>query len=118
MPAISSAFPADTPESLLRDIEIIKRELPLDLLEFFCLTPLPGSEDHLNLFKKGVAMDPDLNKYDLEHVLTAHPQMSKAEWEALYQQAWEAFYSRRAYRDACCAGPRRPVSAPARRCSC
>ena len=86
-------FPSDTPESLLRDIEIIKRELPLDLLEFFCLTPLPGSEDHLNLFKKGVEMDPDLNKYDLEHVLTAHPQMSKPQWEALYQQAWSAFYS-------------------------
>ena len=86
-------FPTDTPESLLRDIAIIKRELPLDLLEFFCLTPLPGSEDHLNLFKKGVAMDPDLNKYDLEHVLTAHPQMSKPEWEALYQRAWSAFYS-------------------------
>jgi hypothetical protein len=86
-------FPTDTAESLLRDIEIIKRELPLDLLEFFCLTPLPGSEDHLNLVKKGVAMDPDLNKYDLEHVLTAHPKMSKAEWEALYQRAWSAFYS-------------------------
>jgi Radical SAM superfamily len=86
-------FPSDTPESLLRDIAIIKRELPLDLLEFFCLTPLPGSEDHLNLFKKGVAMDPDLNKYDLEHVLTAHPKMSKAEWEALYRRAWSAFYS-------------------------
>ena len=30
----------------VRDIEIIKRELPLDMLEFFFLTPLPGSEDH------------------------------------------------------------------------
>jgi hypothetical protein len=86
-------FPTDTPESLLRDIEIIKRELPLDLLEFFCLTPLPGSEDHQTLFKKGVAMDPDLNKYDLEHVLTGHPKMTKPEWEALYRQAWSAFYS-------------------------
>ena len=86
-------FPSDTPESLLRDIEIIKRELPLDLLEFFCLTPLPGSEDHQKLFKAGVAMDPDLNKYDLEHVLTAHPAMSKPQWEAIYQRAWETFYS-------------------------
>jgi hypothetical protein len=86
-------FPGDTPESLLRDIEIIKRELPLDLLEFFCLTPLPGSEDHLTLYKKGVAMDPDLNKYDLEHVTTAHPTMTAAEWEALYWRAWETFYS-------------------------
>jgi hypothetical protein len=39
-------FPADTPESIREDIEIIKKELPLDILEFFCLTPLPGSEDH------------------------------------------------------------------------
>ncbi len=46
-----------------------------------------------NLFKKGVAMDPDLNKYDLQHVLTAHPKMSKPEWDALYQRAWSAFYS-------------------------
>ena len=36
-------FPSDTKESILRDIEIIKRELPLDILEFFLLTPLPGS---------------------------------------------------------------------------
>ena len=35
-------FPADTKESILRDIEIIKRELPIDILEFFFLTPLPG----------------------------------------------------------------------------
>ena len=86
-------FPGDTPASLLRDIEIIKRELPLDLLEFFCLTPLPGSEDHQKLYKQGVPMDPDLNKYDLEHVTTIHPTMSKAEWEAIYRRAWEAFYS-------------------------
>ena len=42
-------FPNDTPESIVRDIEIIQRELPLDMLEFFCLTPLPGSEDHKRL---------------------------------------------------------------------
>jgi coproporphyrinogen III oxidase-like Fe-S oxidoreductase len=34
-------FPADTPQTIRRDIEIIKRELPLDGLEFFCLTPCP-----------------------------------------------------------------------------
>jgi hypothetical protein len=37
-------FPADTKETIKRDIEIIKRELPVDILEFFFLTPLPGSE--------------------------------------------------------------------------
>ncbi|MFI4988193.1 MAG: B12-binding domain-containing radical SAM protein [Alphaproteobacteria bacterium] len=86
-------FPTDTPESVVRDVEIIKRELPLDLLEFFCLTPLPGSEDHKHLFEKGVWMDPDLNKYDVEHVTTAHALMSKDEWERAYRLAWETYYS-------------------------
>jgi radical SAM superfamily enzyme YgiQ (UPF0313 family) len=86
-------FPHDTPESARRDIEIIKKELPLDVLEFFFLTPLPGSEDHKVLWTKGVAMDPDLNKYDLEHALTAHPNMSKAEWEKLYRDAWALYYT-------------------------
>ncbi len=86
-------FPGDTPDSIVRDIEIIKRELPLDLLEFFCLTPLPGSEDHQRLAREGVAMDPDMNKYDLEHVVTGHPKMSKAEWERAYRLAWETYYT-------------------------
>jgi hypothetical protein len=33
-------FPADTAETIRRDIAIIQKELPLDALEFFCLTPL------------------------------------------------------------------------------
>lgn len=86
-------FPTDTPETIVRDIKIIQRELPLDLLEFFCLTPLPGSEDHKRLLLSGVAMDPDMNKYDLEHVTTAHPLMSKAEWERAYRLAWETYYT-------------------------
>jgi len=60
-------FPTDTPESIARDIEIIKKELPIDLLEFFYLTPLPASEDHKKLDLRGVPMDPDMNNYDLEH---------------------------------------------------
>jgi radical SAM superfamily enzyme YgiQ (UPF0313 family) len=86
-------FPADTAHTIRRDIEIIKRELPLDGLEFFCLTPLPGSEDHKVLWTKGVAMDTDLNRYDVEHVCTAHPRMSKGEWEAIYQEAWSLYYT-------------------------
>ena len=81
-------FPADTKESIMRDIEIIKRELPLDILEFFFLTPLPGSEDHKTLLKKGVWMDPDMNKYDLDHRVAHHPKMSDQEWEDAYRAAW------------------------------
>ena len=87
-------FPGDTYDSIMRDIEIIKRELPLDLLEFFFLTPLPGSEDHMRMTKAGIWMDPDMNKYDLNHRCSHHPTMSDAEWERAYRDAWSAFYSK------------------------
>jgi radical SAM superfamily enzyme len=86
-------FPSDTPETIRRDIAIIQKELPLDIIEFFCLTPLPGSEDHQVLWKKGVAMEPDLNTYDVEHVCTSHPRMSREEWEAIYREAWTLYYT-------------------------
>lgn len=86
-------FPSDTPATIRRDIEIIKRELPLDGLEFFNLTPLPGSEDHQTLWRKGVPMDPDLNNYDLEHVCADHPKMTRKEWRDIYQEAWSLYYT-------------------------
>ena len=86
-------FPNDRKETIKRDIEIIKRELPVDILEFFILTPLPGSEDHKVLHAKGTWMDPDMNKYDLNHRVVHHPVMSDAEWEDAYWSAWEWFYS-------------------------
>ena len=86
-------FPADTKESILRDIEIIKRELPIDILEFFFLTPLPGSEDHKTLLSKSVWMDGDLNKYDLNHRVSHHGKMSDREWEEAYRAAWLAYYT-------------------------
>jgi hypothetical protein len=86
-------FPGDTKESILRDIEIIKRELPLDVLEFFVLTPLPGSEDHKTLWSQGTWMDADLNKYDLNHRVTHHARMSDVEWDEAYRAAWTNYYS-------------------------
>ena len=86
-------FPGDSKASILRDIEIIKRELPLDILELFYLTPLPGSEDHQKLWNERVWMDPDMNKYDLNHRVAHHPKMADAEWESAYRSAWEAFYT-------------------------
>ncbi len=87
-------FPTDTPKSILRDIKTIQRELPIDLLEFFILTPLPGSQDHKTLYESGAEMESDMNKYDVVHVTTSHPKMSKKEWQDIYHQAWEAYYTR------------------------
>jgi hypothetical protein len=86
-------FPADTPATVIRDIRIIQNELPIDFLEFFILTPLPGSEDHQKLALGGVAMDADLNRYDTFHVVTAHQTMSRGEWEETYWAAWSTYYT-------------------------
>jgi Radical SAM superfamily len=86
-------FPGDTPESIERDIQIIQKELPIDLLEFFVLTPLPGSRDHQALYLNGTPMDADVNRYDAEHVTTAHPQMTRAQWQTIYDRAWHQYYS-------------------------
>jgi hypothetical protein len=86
-------FPDDTPAKIARNIEIIQREMPLDLIEFFFLTPLPGSEDHKVLHAKGVWMDPDFNKYDLNHRVSHHPIMSDETWEKVYFDSWRQFYT-------------------------
>jgi hypothetical protein len=86
-------FPNDTVETIVHDIEIIKKELPVDLLEFFFLTPLPGSEDHQKLVKAGAALDPDMNNYDLNHVTAEHPRMSREDWQRAYRLAWKTYYT-------------------------
>jgi uncharacterized radical SAM superfamily protein len=86
-------FANDTAESIRRDIEIIQKELPVDMMLFYCLTPLPGSEDHLTLWRRGVPMDADMNLYDSEHAVVDHPKMSRAEWEHIYREAWRIYYT-------------------------
>jgi radical SAM superfamily enzyme YgiQ (UPF0313 family) len=86
-------FANDEPESVARDIAVIQKELPVDILEFFNLTPLPGSEDHLKLHRAKTPIEPDLNQYDLNHVTAPHARMSRAEWRRAYMAAWETYYS-------------------------
>jgi radical SAM superfamily enzyme YgiQ (UPF0313 family) len=86
-------FPGETPETVLHDIRVLQRELAIDLLEPHCLTALPGSADHQALHRAGEYLDPDLNRYDLEHVTTKHPTMTEAEWSKLYRDTWKLFYT-------------------------
>ena len=72
---------------------MLSRELPIDVLEIFYLTPLLGSEDHQKLYRAGTWMEPDLNKYDLCHITCNHPRMSKEEWTYAYSEAWKRYYS-------------------------
>ena len=86
-------FPNDTKASIMRDIDIIKEELPIDQLYFTNLTPLPGSEDHKRMYDAGEWMHEDMNRYDLNHRVTHHAKMSDEEWDEAYKEAWTRFYS-------------------------
>ena len=86
-------FPSDTPQSIERDIKIIQRELPIDIMEFFMLTPLPGSKDHQEMYLRGERMETDTNRYDAEHATADHPQMTSDEWEDIYRRAWHLYYT-------------------------
>ncbi len=86
-------MPADTPESIERDIRVIQRELPIDILEFMILTPLPGSADHKAMHLNGEWMDGDMNKFDLEHVTMKHGRMTEDEWQDIYDRAWHLYYT-------------------------
>jgi len=88
-------FPNDTPESIERDIGIIQRELPVDILEFFILSPAPGSKDHQEMYLRGDWMAPDLNIYDTEHPAMRHPRMTGEQWKSIYERAWDLYYSPR-----------------------
>ena len=86
-------FPFDTTESIEQDIKTIQRDLPIDIIVFFALTPLPGSQDHKEMVSRGVPMEKDLNKYDSIHVTVAHPRMTQGEWEDIFHRAWDLYYS-------------------------
>ncbi|MEM7190796.1 MAG: radical SAM protein [Pseudomonadota bacterium] len=86
-------FPNDTRESILRDIDVVKEELPIDILSMTVLTPLPGSEDHFRAVKAGTWMDPDLNKYDLTQTVTQHPNFAPGELDAVFREAYDRYYT-------------------------
>ncbi|MCF8498933.1 MAG: radical SAM protein [Rhodospirillum sp.] len=86
-------LPNDTPERIAEDIRIMQEDLPLDLPEFFVMTPLPGSADHRRLVSEGIDMDLDMNNYDTAHVTTDHPLMSRADLKALLWRCWRDYHS-------------------------
>lgn len=92
-------FDGDTPDGVLAAIDLLKRELRVDVASFFMLTPLPGSEDHRRLREGGIALDPDLDRYDTFHAVREHPRMTRDEWETVYREAWRRFYTREHLRD-------------------
>jgi radical SAM superfamily enzyme YgiQ (UPF0313 family) len=87
-------LPHDTPESIRHDIAVLKDHIKVDEASFFMLIPLPGSHDHVQMVRKKVPLDADLNNYDSTHETFRHPHLAPGEWTTLYNEAWETFYSK------------------------
>ncbi len=87
-------MPHDTPESVRRDIALLKDTMKVDEASFFMLTPLPGSRDHYEMVRNGTPLDADLNNYDSLHETFRHPNFTPGQWRAAYREAWQSFYSK------------------------
>lgn len=87
-------LPWDSREQVKKDIQYLMDVIEPDLASFFMLTPLPGSQDHREMRRRGEWMDPDFNKRDSFHAAINHPRMTTEEWVQAYREAWETFYSK------------------------
>ncbi len=87
-------LPFDTAEQVPQDIRYLMEELQPDNASFFMLTPLPGSQDHREMRKRGEWMDDDFNKRDSFHATIRHPHMTTEQWTEAYRAAWQAFFSK------------------------
>ena len=93
-------FPEDTPETIAQDVRDLVEVLGVDQASFFMLTPIPGSQDHLEMMRRKVPLDADPGNYDSFHPVMRHPRMTGAEWLEAYRRAWRDFYSFDALRKA------------------
>lgn len=87
-------FPLDGPgcgrEAARRLIDV-----GVDLASFFIVTPLPGTEDHERAVRDGTITDWDFNNYDSQHMVSAHPLMTREQVVEEYREAHRVFYSPR-----------------------
>ena len=69
------------------------RQLGFDIVSFFIMTPLPGTEDQIRYAKEGQILDWDFNNLDSQHVTLKHDKMDKSMWMRAYTDAFRIFYS-------------------------
>jgi radical SAM superfamily enzyme YgiQ (UPF0313 family) len=69
------------------------RQLGFDIVSFFIMTPLPGTEDQIRYAKEGQIIDWDFNNLDSQHVTLKHDKMDKYMWMRAYTDAFKIFYS-------------------------
>jgi radical SAM superfamily enzyme YgiQ (UPF0313 family) len=69
------------------------RKIGFDIVSFFIMTPLPGTEDQVRYAKEGQIADWDFNNLDSQHVTLKHPRLDRDTWMRAYTEAFKGFYS-------------------------
>jgi radical SAM superfamily enzyme YgiQ (UPF0313 family) len=85
-------FPFDGPDCGRIAAATLKK-IGFDIVSFFIMTPLPGTEDQVRSAKEGLISDWDFNNLDSQHVTLKHELLDKASWMQAYREAFTHFYS-------------------------
>ena len=85
-------FPFDGPDCGRIAAKTLKK-IGFDIVSFFIMTPLPGTEDQVRFTKEGAIIDWDFNSLDSQHVTLKHDKLDKETWLGAYRDAYTGFYS-------------------------
>jgi radical SAM superfamily enzyme YgiQ (UPF0313 family) len=85
-------FPFDGPDCG-RVAARMLREIGFDIVSYFIMTPLPGTEDQVRYAKQGQIADWDFNNLDSQHVTLRHDKLEQGLWMKAYSEAFKNFYS-------------------------
>src|SRR5580700_1207802 len=85
-------FPFDGPDCGRLAAKTLKK-LGFDMVSFFIMTPLPGTEDQVRYAKEGAIIDWDFNNLDSQHVTLKHEKLDRHAWLEAYREAFSGFYT-------------------------
>jgi hypothetical protein len=85
-------FPFDGPDCGRVAADTLKK-IGFDIVSFFIMTPLPGTEDQVRYANGGEILDWDFNNLDSQHVTLRHERLDRDSWMRAYREAFTRFYS-------------------------
>jgi radical SAM superfamily enzyme YgiQ (UPF0313 family) len=85
-------FPFDGPDCGRVAAETL-RKIGFDIVSFFIMTPLPGTEDQMRFADQGKIVDWDFNNLDSQHVTLKHDRLDANALMQAYRDAFTGFYS-------------------------
>jgi hypothetical protein len=84
-------FPDDTEAGVVDHLEVLRRLGP-DVVSFYVLTPIPGTEQYDDYLGRGLITEPNLDRFDGTCVTWGHPRMGRELLQDLMFRCYRKFY--------------------------